>query len=628
MHALHVLHPRRAIRAVLEGRLRLLAICQSWMPSALAVVGAVLIAVLVFRYGDQPVAFDAAGYVDLGQVIVNDGLGAFASELRTYGYPAMLAAIMLVVGQDLDNVQAAVLVVQLGLLIGAAWVGARRLGGMLDRPGLAPVIFAVTVLNPIVLCLTVQVLTDLPAAVLIYLSVVLSLPQRRPEGASRVILLAGCALFGAGFAVILRPASLAVAPVVGGIWLARALLVRDVPWLALPVALLAFAVPFAPQVWSNQRAFGVASPLIVTSLYANQLDWGLQYAKYATLVVPGVPNTLFYDNPFRPPPGWTVGQTLSARPLAYLATLAVHAFALVDQDFPLIYIRDVNPWYRWPVSVLSYLFLLGAAAGAVLGLRGTARGISEAPSRQRFAVVALGVAALAVVAIYLPTAVESRFSLPLYLLLAAPCALALSWVAARVPTAGPLAVSIGTLAVAVWVGLGAAGSIWLQGQAPLLVAVREGSAGGQTASRSGSAPPEAAVSPGPSVVPAREIPLASYEADLPRELVVRKTVELDVTVTNQGQESWSPRGSYPVNVAARFIARTTELHERVKGLMRDSQPAALPYEVQPGASATVHFRLVAPPEPGRYTLMVHVTRIGVPDSTTRIERTVRVVESR
>ena len=101
-----------------------------------------------------------------------------------------------------------------------------------------------------------------------------------------------------------------------------------------------------------------------------------------------------------------------------------------------------------------------------------------------------------------------------------------------------------------------------------------------------------------------------------------------MTVTNAGQETWNVHGEYPVNVAARFVAQTTELHERVKGLMRDSQSVELPRDIAPGESATVRLRVMNPPEPGRYTLMVHVTRLGVPDSKTVTDRVVRVVDGR
>ena len=122
--------------------------------------------------------------------------------------------------------------------------------------------------------------------------------------------------------------------------------------------------------------------------------------------------------------------------------------------------------------------------------------------------------------------------------------------------------------------------------------------------------------------------MAKYVTDLPRELVAGRSTEFDVAVTNAGRETWNVRGDYPVNVAARFVAQTTELHQRVVGLMRDSQSVELPSDVAPGASATVRLRVMAPPEPGRYTLMVHVTRLGVPDSSTVTDRVVRVVDGR
>lgn len=624
---------RRAVHGtstVARGRPDIALTRLPWMPSVVAVLLAVAIAAWAFLHGGQPVVADALGYYDLGKLIATVGPKAFASELRTYGYPALLAGIMRVVGHDVRDVQAAAFVVQLGLLIGAAWIGARRVEGALGIGGIGQVVFVATVANPFLLMHSVQVLTDLPAAVLLYLAVALSLPQRRPESAASVTLLAAGALFCAGFAVMLRPSSLVVAPVVGGIWIARAVLFRDVSWTALPVALLAFGLPFGPQAWSNERAFGVAHPLIVRSLYGDQLLWGLTYSKYATLAIPGVPSTLFYDNPFRPPPGLTMQEVLWEHPGSYLATLSVHAFALVDQDLPFTFVRDVDPWYRWPLSVLNYLFLLGAFVGVAIGLRGTAHRPGELLRRQRFTVLACGLAALAVVAVYLPTAVESRFSLPLYLLLAPPFALAAVRVYDTVPTAGAWRVSLGVLVVAVWVGLAAAASTWVQDQAPLLVALRGGSVETPAAaSPAGSVTAQAPQPPAEPTGPPRptpEIPSARYVAELPRELEISTGTELDVTVTNTGRETWNVQGPYPVNVTARFVAQRTELHEQVKGLMKESQAVTLPGDVAPGASATVRLWLLAPPMPGRYTLLVRVNRLGVPDSQARIERVVRVVD--
>ena len=486
------------VRTVAGDRPGLPALRLRWTPGLLALLIALTIAGWAFVYGGQPVFGDGQGYFDYGQLVATVGPKAFVSQIRTYGYPYFLAGIMRVVGQDVEDVQAATFLVQLGLLIAACWIGARRLEGALGTDGIGQVIFAVTVANPFLLIASVQVLTDLPAAVLAYLGIVLSLPQRRPEPAGRVAVLAAGALLCTGLAVMLRPTNLLMPGVVACIWIARAVISRDVPWTVLPLGLAAFVLPFVPQAWSNYRAFGVPHPLVVASgVYWDNVLWGLMYLKYVTLFIPDVTNSVYYENPFWPP-GTTVGEMVREHPAAYLATLAVHAFATVDQDFPFTFVREVDPWYRWPLSLLNYLFLLGAGVGMVLGLRGTAGQPKDALLRQRVTLLAFGLAGLAFWAVHLPTKPESRYALPLYLLMAPPFALAAVWLAAALPTAGARRLTLGALAVAVWVGLCAAASIWIQNQAPVLVALRGGGSGAVASARPATARPRR-----PSPPPAR-----------------------------------------------------------------------------------------------------------------------------
>src|SRR5207244_2419477 len=58
--------------------------------------------------------------------------------------PAFLALIMLVVGTVLDTVQLAVCVAQVAILVGAAWLGSRRIGQALAIGGLSGAIFFCT----------------------------------------------------------------------------------------------------------------------------------------------------------------------------------------------------------------------------------------------------------------------------------------------------------------------------------------------------------------------------------------------------------------------------------------------------------------------------------------------------
>ena len=301
------------------------------------------------------------------------------------------------------------------------------------------------------------------------------------------------------------------------------------------------------------------------------------YVKYVTLAIPDVTNSLYYENPFRPPLELAIGEMAWQHPGALLATVAVHAFALFDQDFPFAFVREIDPWYRWPLSVLNYVFLLGAFVGIAIGLRGTARQPAELLRRQRFTVLAFTLAVLALCAVILPTKIEGRYALPFYLLLAPPFVLAAVQVYAAVPTAGPLRLSLGAVAVAAWVGIAAAGSIWVQNQAPVLVTLRGGTVSpGAAAAQEASPAPIPSAGPTATAQPTPEIPSARYVVDLPREMGISTGTMLDVTVTNTGREAWNVRAPYPVNVSARFIAQNTALHQRVKGLMKDSQAVQLP----------------------------------------------------
>ncbi|MCC6175767.1 MAG: hypothetical protein IT305_10730, partial [Chloroflexi bacterium] len=82
-----------------------LARCRNWLrphttvPSVITLVSVALGSVL-YVAGDQPIAYDALGYVDLGQRLYRDGLWTFMDKLRTYGYPAVLSLLMHLVGPD------------------------------------------------------------------------------------------------------------------------------------------------------------------------------------------------------------------------------------------------------------------------------------------------------------------------------------------------------------------------------------------------------------------------------------------------------------------------------------------------------------------------------------------------
>src|SRR5262249_45204051 len=149
------------------------------------------------------------------------------------------------------------------------------------------------------------------------------------------------------------------------------------------------------------------------------------------------------------------------RPMGYLATLALHGFALFDQDLPFTYIVNTKPAYRWPLSLLNYTYLFLCGVGMVVGLL---RCRSAAAPSVKLYFSGAAVVCAAYVALYLPVAVEARFSLPVYLLLGPACVFAVAWLSQR--RSGTLIALIiaggGFLAVCVQL------SLWMTRQAPLL----------------------------------------------------------------------------------------------------------------------------------------------------------------
>jgi hypothetical protein len=573
---------------------------RDWLAVGLvATLVACLIGFLAFAYGKQPIRGDGVEYRRLADIIARQSFGQFASDLRTYGYPTFLALLISLVGNDPASLRPAVFAAQLLVYIGGAAIGAVRIGRALGSSSLGTAVFTVTVLNPFLLLHTVQVLTDVLSTVLVYLAVVLSLPQAPREGRWRVVVIGGIAFLLAGFSVMVRPANLIVVPALALVWIVRVRFFQDVPLAAAPVMAVALAISFEPQLAANQRAFGVSQPLIVRNLYAEQLEQGIRHAKYVTLGISGLPNRAFYLNPFFPTDSAHVNapRMLREHPAAYAATLALHAFALVDQDYPFTYVRDLDPWYRWPLSALNYLFLAGAVVGLATGLR--RRGDNPDAHRRWFTLAALATVSAALVAIYLPSEVENRFSLPLYPLLTVPCLLAAIIVRRYLRSANGWHLAAAASVLIRWLAGAAALSIWLQGQAPVLVAIR--------AHRE---------------LPSPEQPIAALSGELPRQWTVSRAQTFAVEATNLGDQAWSSDGFYPVTAAVRFAALKESQHIAVGHFPR--QYVRLSEDVPPNASIAITVEAVAPPLPGRYILEVQIFRHGVPDPDESLQRMVRV----
>ena len=92
----------------------------------------------------------------------------------------------------------------------------------------------------------------------------------------------------------------------------------------------------------------------------------------------------------------------------------MHTFAILDHDFPFTYVRDLHPWYRWPLSLVNYIFLAGVSYGIYLGLRRLVR--RRRLDKAAFATLAAVMLSVIYLGLYAPCEPESRYSLPLFLL--------------------------------------------------------------------------------------------------------------------------------------------------------------------------------------------------------------------
>jgi len=403
-------------------------------PVMLAIAAlSIVLAILLYVQGDPPIVYDAANYVLMATSIVQQGFWNTHNDTRTYGYPGFLSLVIRALNLDLDRLtridntselgpgaflgsfRTVVFAIQWLLLCGVAWFGARRLGSIFGTTGALIAAFAAAMLNPFLLIRAGEILTDLSSAVLVYAALLFSL-KAPGDGRLRTGLYAGGAFLAAALATIVRPADAIVVLALGAVWVIRAVQFRDVPWWAVPVGLVAGVVPCVPQLILNYQGFGVISPLIVQSLYTAQLSTGMAVLKYATVVVPNVDPRLFYVSPFRLASATSPLELLRQAPLNFLATIGLHAFGLLDQDLPYTYVRDLNPWYRWPLSLVSDLYGAWIGTGVLLGAlcwwRSRAR-----PRLDAFACLAALLVSGSYVAVYLGTVVEIRFTAPLYLLL-------------------------------------------------------------------------------------------------------------------------------------------------------------------------------------------------------------------
>lgn len=408
-----------------------------------------------------PSDYDAQNYLDIALDLERGGLSAkfYYSELRGYGYPLFLWMLKEIAEVLRVSWGLVIFETQLALYAGAALFVRSRLANV-SLP-VARIFLVATLLNVIALVYVADTLAE--ALSLVLLLVAAGCWVHLYAGGARTWLTIAAASLALGTAVVVRPGNVFALPV----WVVA---LAALAWLrgwkarhgvaAALVTALAVALPMLPQLANNVRHYGVWTPLVPGNLGRNQQIWGIAYLKYATALPPIALPSIFYLNPYAE--GRPVDE---ARPLAWYvehsgagaATLGLHVFGMLDQDLLFAYARDLDPWYRRPLGILTH----GAIALAGLGLALLARR-ARGDRGYRAIFVALSTFGAGYAALHATTAVEMRFGLPL-LVIAGPLAV---WFVRETWPGAAIArrAAIGAF-VAVWIAASLALSDWMRSQA-------------------------------------------------------------------------------------------------------------------------------------------------------------------
>jgi hypothetical protein len=338
----------------------------------------ILLLVLLWRYlAKHPPCCDARGYL----VMANGYLGwdapadlfAELRGIRTYGYPAFLAPLLLVAKWVGAAPALLIFLVQVVLYWLAAWFLASEYGHLHGEPAGRLARYALLA-NVLVYPLLAIPLTDGVSVCLLFFLLALGLRWLRTQ--DDVAAPAGWHLlyvlpFGllTGFALMVRPGNLTFLGV-ALLALVFAVVVsarkhRGSPDGALSLLLFAagFLLVVVPQLSINVMHYGKWTILPNVELGASVLEFGKQVLKYLTNLS-GTEIQQCYRVPWAVPPGVGASWYL-LNPVAGFKTAALHVFSALDYDYFFPYVYNLKPSYRPVLFVYVHACLFFGAVGLV-----------------------------------------------------------------------------------------------------------------------------------------------------------------------------------------------------------------------------------------------------------------------
>jgi hypothetical protein len=349
----------------------------------LATIAAVIIGSIYFAVSlSVPIIHDAHGYYRIARQISTEGVFSKfeLSEMRTYGYPAVLASLLTVADVTGANERALVFAIQLLAHIASAFLLRYALLVAAIRHWAASAAFYAVLLHPFALIYPAYMLTESLSLSLgtCVLACAISLfgiaPHRFWLGAAGGLL--------CGMMIAIRPANVYILPAWFLALLVPIALNRYTVRRSLEILLVGAAamfIPLVPQLRNNLVYYDKLTPLVAARFAHGQQYIGILWIKYATSVIPGENPQILYLNPFATDRALAAAAPVkwyAQYPFRGAATLVLHAFNLLDQDMPLPYNVTLTPRYYPLVSVINLAVVAFAvcAAAFLFRIRGRLNG--------------------------------------------------------------------------------------------------------------------------------------------------------------------------------------------------------------------------------------------------------------
>lgn len=297
-------------------------------------------------------------------------------SVRTYAYPMFLYLISFVTGIDPVQLSLGAATVQYILFLGSTiW-----LVTLIQReiPCLAYAILIGVLLNPFLLALIVETLTEGLTVTVCIILAALAIKVGKSEQTSSFILVLSIGSAVAALALMLRPANVTIFLA----WFLAVVLTTPYHpvWrmsrmrISIGVtagAILAVCVVLAPQIIYNVKVWGKFTAFPVCPLGDVQFAYGIVIWKYDTLVNGVTSSAWLHINPFlkgaiteSSPWAWYFNH-----PIAGAVTVFAHVFNGFSITHLFTYIHELHPPYQLALNFFYWIIFLLGLLGAFRGLK-------------------------------------------------------------------------------------------------------------------------------------------------------------------------------------------------------------------------------------------------------------------